>query len=186
MLVWTVDEKQTWPGCKHCVFVSVHKKGASVAMRLCVHVYVCMHVCVRVCGPAAATRRLMCWGSSPFDKLSPGFSCSPASLCWKQCVGTGPPASPLSPRSPAKNHTHEHTVNLMISVEFHHKTFTIISFLTFILKKINHHSRSTHLFISVIQNFWPHHTVFFSRCSGSVELYAFKLSINLIDVDVKK
>ncbi len=105
-----------------CVCVCTQKR-ASVAMRLCVHVYVCMHVCVRVCGPAAATRRLMCWGSSPFDKLSPGFSCSPASLCWKQCVGTGPPASPLSPRSPAKNHTHEHTVNLMISAELHSKIF---------------------------------------------------------------
>ena len=76
-------------------FVSVHRK------ELCV----CVCLCVCVWSSTAATKCSMCWGSSPFDKLFPGFSCSPASPCWTQCEGTGPLASPQSPRSPAK-HTH--------------------------------------------------------------------------------
>lgn len=81
-----------------CICCLYTKKGS---LSPCGYMVVC---CVCVCAPTVATKCLMCWGSSPFDKLSPGFSCSPASLCWKQCAGTGPPASPPFPRSPAETH----------------------------------------------------------------------------------
>lgn len=87
------------------------KKGLCIANVF--YVLMCACVCwACLCDPAVATKCLMCWDSSPFDKLSPGFSCSPASLCWTQCEGTGPPASPLSPRWPANTNTKTCAVNI--------------------------------------------------------------------------
>lgn len=125
ILCASVDKK--WPMCSCVLYVCVH---------------VCVSVFVFVCDPAGATKCSTCWGSSPFDKLSPGFSCSPASLCWTRCEGTGPPASPLSPRSPGTHTQRDRALTLSIFIKINVMVFIIYSFL-FVCFYISACSRTT-------------------------------------------